>query len=409
MLRIQSQVSRLLMFFSLIGTINACGNKSDGAGGSYPFIDRIALGHQTLSYALSVLASTNKSAPTSSLDMLLDLSAQDPALTSCSTQGEPWSNGAIMQPSHEKYVPTVMYCEVNSKISSRTIAGSLDYYRRILCEAERSIGSVEYIGEGKEYTGRIISATEACGWPEDLIATWQPLTAKITAYAPSSGDWQKHIKVEAPQKIAFDLWYTITNDLVSFKLIEEWNQAYPSNGESHDAISATATGTRGTVFSLDASNGIMRTESIDTYWGHRFRYYTKGSLDGNNGTFNSTSDGQAISSSFDRPAAGFNGKVATLDGNDADGFYYSGYSYSSSLLSDIRGAGTSITSKTGCSVSVGCSGQTRVPFGTENGDFDFLLIGAAWDGQINSRTTAQNWLVGSGFINFASVTKAKTL
>lgn len=398
------------LFFIWMGlSLNSCGKKSDGSSETYAFLSRLAMGHQTLSYSQTALASTIKTPGSTSLDHFLDLAAQDPALPSCSLSGEPWSRSGVMQAVDEKYVPTLLYCEVNSKTPQKTLAGSLDNYRRILCEVERTIGAIEYTEEGKEYLDRVINATEACDWSEDLISTWQPLTAKVTAYAPSSGNWQKRIKIEVPQKIMFDFWYNITETAVSFKMIEEWNQAYPPNGEAHDAIASTATGSRGIIFSVDASNGIMRTESIDTYWGKRFRYYAKGSLDASTGKFTAMTDGQAIVSNFDRKSSGFSGTVATMDGSDASGFYYAGTSYSSSTPSDIRGSGTTVNTKTECSMSGGCSGQTHVTFGTDSGDFDFLMVGAAWDGQINSRSAGQSWLVGAGLMNFASVNKSKTL
>jgi hypothetical protein len=313
-----------------------------------------------------------------------------------------------MQPSHEKYAPTLMYCEVNSKSSSKNLAGSIEQYRRMVCDVERIIGSIEYTEEGKEYPDRIISITDECGWPEDTIQTWRPLTAKVTAYAPSSGDWQKRLKIEVSQKFTYELWFTVNSSMVAFKVLEEWNQAYPIDG-THDSIATTATGARGTVFSLDANNGIMRTESIDTYWGRRLRYYAKGSLDNNAGTFTGINDGQALASYFDRQQSGFRGQVATMDGNDASGFYYGSYAYSSSLPTDIRGSNTSVVEKSGCSVSGGCADQTHITFGKEGSDFDYLMVGAAWDSQINSRLSAQSWLVGAGLLSFASVNKGKTL
>lgn len=390
--------------------MTSCGKKKDGSNDEAPpYVGAIALGSQAINYGMGVLASTNRTSPSAaltSIDTDFYAEGQDSALQDCSEHGSPWdrTTNAVMDTSNAKYSQTVFYCQTNSRNSSDTLAGSLMQYKRVLCDAERVLGSIEYTSAGKIYSNVAMSTTEACGWPANEVRNG--LSATITAFAPSSGDWQKRLKIVIGNAINYDLSYTIKSDIVAFKAVESWSQsARQQDDDFNSSISSTATGSRGSVVTIDVANGILRAEAVDTYWSRRFRFYMKGTLDGSTGMFTNISNGQGIVADFNYQN-GFSGKAATATGSDINGFLHGTYQYNGTLAAP-RSA--TVTSATKCSTTNGCVGQTAISLGTETSDFDFLMIGAVWDSQTNSRNAVQDWLASAGFLTFTSVSKANTL
>ena len=408
--------SSLLLVTLLVTVISvtSCGKKKNDDGSETPpYVSALALGSDAMGYGLNVLASTNRASPSATLtsvDTALLDSSQDSALPDCSVNGEPWDKitGARMQISNPKYSQTVFYCQTNSKKSPDTLAGTISQYKRVLCDVERVLGSVEYTAAGKEYANVAMSTTEACGWSASQVMSG--MTATITAYAPTSGDWEKRLKIAIPASgIDYDLYFTIKSNIVAFKAVEGWNQARRiQSGDSNQNISSVATGTRGSVITIDVANGILRAESVDTYWSRRFRFYMKGTLNSTTGVFTTITDGQGIVANFDSQT-GLYAEIATAKGNETDGFLHGTYQFATTNVASVRTSTTLSTNATACSKTSGCAGQTAISFGTEAADFDFLMIGAAWDSQTNSRTAIQDWLTPAGFPTFTGATKDKTI
>lgn len=405
-------------------TANGCGKKkSDDAETPPPYVGALALGSDAMNYGMKVLASSNKTSPSAALASMspgdADLptrldSVQDPDLPDCSNNGEPWdkTTGQRMQTSNPKYSQTVFYCQVNSKQSPETLAGSLSQYKAILCDVERVVGSINYTEAGTEYKDKALSITEACGWSKNQIdqMSGQTMTANLTAYSMSSGDWQKRVHVTVPAaKFDFNIYFTIKNELVGFKFVETWDQAERMQGGDYNSnISNTTTGTRGSVVTIDTTNGILRAESVDTYWSRRFRFYIKGTLDSTTGIFTSVTDGQGIVATFDNQS-GLYAEIATATGNDAAGFTYNAYQYSTTNVAAARTSTTVSTSASACSKTGGCAGQTAITFGADSADFDYLMIGAVWDAQAGKRSTIESWISAAGALNHTSVSKDVTL
>jgi hypothetical protein len=305
----------------------------------------------------------------------------------------------------------VFYCQVNSKQSPDTVAGSLNQYKAILCDVERVIGSIIYSAEGTEYNDRSVSITEACGWSskslEDMAGT--AMTVNLKAYSIDTGDWQKRVQVSVPaQKLNFDLYFTIKNDLIGFKFIESWSQVDRLSGSDFNSnISSSAVGTRGALITVDPVNGILRAESIDTYWSRRFRFFIDGELDSTSGLLTTITDGQGIVANFDHQT-GLYADIATMVGGDS-GFYHGAYKYTTSNVSTVRTSSTVAAATPSCSVSGGCQGLSVIGFSNQSTDFDFLMIGAAWDNQSGKRQNAQSWLTGAAALTFTKVDKSITL
>jgi hypothetical protein len=270
------------------------------------------------------------------------------------------------------------------------------------------VGSIEYTESGKEYKNQSVSLSESCGWSGEMLG--KTITADLTAYAMTSGDWQKRVRVQVPsQNIDYNIYFTIKNSLVAFKAIETWDQASRIAGGDYNAnILSNATGTRGSVVSIDVSTGTLRAESVDTYWSRRYRFYIKGILDGTSGLFTSVTDGQGIVANFDHQT-GFYAEIATGKGNDTDGYKHGNYSYSTSSVAAVRTSSSIQTSSTPCSKTGGCSGLSPISFSAVSGDYDFLMIGAAWDGQSGQRADVQTWLANAGVLSFLSVDKTVTV
>jgi hypothetical protein len=411
---------RTVLLLIVVG-INSCGKKSQNDS-TPSYIGALAQGSDAMGYAIKVLASSNRASPGTTLanyrtdnilnDTSLD-SLQDSNLPDCSLNGEPWdkSTNQRMATGNSKYAQTVFFCQVNSKQSPETLAGSLNQYKAMLCDVERVIGSITYTEDGSEYNDRSLSITEGCGWSAKNLEemSGKALTANLTAYAINTGDWQKRVHVVVPAaNFDFNLYFTIKSDFVGFKFVENWDQSKRMQGNDYNQnISATATGTRGSVVSVDPVNGILRAESSDTYWSRRFRFLIKGTLDGSSGLFSTVSDGQGIVSKFDRQT-GLYSEIASTSGNDTEGFLYRAYEYSASNLSSVRTSLAISTSNSNCSKTGGCQGQTGITFSTDSSDLDFLMIGAVWDGQSGKRSNIESWLSGSGALTFPSISKTIT-
>jgi hypothetical protein len=370
-----------------------------------------------MNYGIQVLGSTNKTSPTASLsqESFVDSpESQDATYKDCSNKGLPWdkSTNEKMLISNEKFAQTTFYCQMNIKSSPDTLAGTLNQYKAILCSVEKAIGSIEYTESGKEYKDQTVALTEACGAQGEMLGN--SVTATLTAYAMTSGDWQKRVRVQvAAQNIDYNIYFTIKSNLVAFKAIESWDQASRSPGNDYNSnISNTATGVSGSVFSIDVSTGTLRAESVDTYWSRRYRFYIKGVLDGTSGLFTSVTESQGIVANFNLKTTSqteLYAGIATANGNDADGYKHGNYSYSTSSNAAVRTSSSIQTSTTPCSKIGGCSGLSPISFSAVSGDYDFLMIGAAWDGQSGRRSEVQTWLASAGPLNFLSVDKSATV
>lgn len=411
----------------ILGTVasifafSGCGKRSKGDGPP-SFIDALAQASDAMGYGIKVLGSYSRTPPSASLAQTIIQeyeassyvsSAQDPDLPDCSNDGEPWdkTTGQRMSTSNSKYSETVFFCQVNSKQSLDTIVGSLNQNKAILCDLERVIGSITYTEEGTEYKDRSITITEECGWSKKSLQDMngKAMIANLTAYAINSGDWQKRVNVKiSDRKIDFDLFFSIRSDFVGFKFIEKWDQTSKTqSGDYNSNISSTATGTRGAVVTIDPSAGILRAESIDTYWSRRFRFFIQGTLDNVSGVFNYISDGQGIVANFDHQT-GLYADIATMTGNDNFGFTHGTYAYTTSNISSVRSSSTLSSAIITCSKTGGCQGQSAIAFSMTVNDFDFLMIGAAWDGQLGKRSASESWLSTAGALTYSSVSKATT-
>ena len=414
MKNISSKIILATVVFSL--PFASCGkkSKSDDGGEAPPYVGALVMGSDAMNYGIQVLGSTNKASPSASLsqESFVDSpESQDATYKDCSNKGSPWdkSTKEKMSISNEKFAQTSFYCQMNIKSSPDTLAGALNQYKAVLCSVEKAIGSIEYTASGKEYKDQTVALTEACGAQGDMLG--KSVTATLTAYAMTSGDWQKRVRVQvAAQNIDYNIYFTIKNNLVAFKAIEAWDQAYRSAGGDYNRnISSSATGTRGSVVSIDVESGILRAESVDTYWSRRYRFYIKGALDSTSGLFTSVTDGQGIVSNFDHQTTDLSAKIATAKGNDTDGYKHGNYSYQTSSIDAVRARSTIQTSTTPCSKTGGCSELSPISFSAVSGDYDFLMIGAAWDGQSGRRSEVQTWLASAGLLNFLSVDKSVTV
>lgn len=414
MKNISSKIILATVLFSV--PFASCGkkNKSDDGGDAPPYVSALVMGSDAMNYGIQLLGSTNKTSPSASLSLesFVDSpDSQDATYKDCSNKGSPWDKliNAKMLISNEKFAQTTFYCQMNIKSSPDTLAGTLNQYKAILCSVEKSIGSIEYTSSGKEYKDQTVALTEACGAQGDMLGN--SVTATLTAYAMTSGDWQKRVRVQvAAQNIDYNIYFTIKSNLVAFKAIEAWDQSSRIAGGNYNPnISNLATGTRGAVVSIDLESGILRAESVDTYRSRRYRFYIKGTLDGTSGLFTSVTDGQGIVANFDHQTGGLYAEIATGKGNDTDGDKHGNYSYSTSSVAAVRTTSSIQTSTTPCSKIRGCSGLSPISFSAVSGDYDFLMIGAAWDGQSGRRSEVQTWLASAGLLNFLSVDKSVTV
>ena len=414
-------------------SLYGCGKKKkdDEASSAPPYVAALALGSDAMGYGIKVLASSNKTSPSASLTenmngveisdlgaprANLTAEAQDPDLPDCSNNGAPWdkTTNARMQISNSKFSETTFYCQINSKQSPETLAGTLSQYKAVLCDVEKTLGTVEYTADGKAYADQAIKLTEACGWSSNTLSQMPNgiSGATITAYAISTGDWQKRIRIQVPAlQMDYNIYYTIKSDTVAFKAVETWSQADRiSGGDYNSNIASSATGTRGSIISIDITNATLRAESADTYWSRRFRFFMKGTLDGTTGEFASITDGQGVVANFDYQT-GLYGEIATAKGNSSDGYLHGNYQFScsSGCTTDARANTILSSSSTSCSSSGGCSGMTPISFSAVTADFDYLMIGAAWDTQTGKRTNVQDWLSSAGILTMSSVGKDVTL
>lgn len=421
--------TRSAIIFAMTFVFTACGKKkSENSDASPTYVQALALGSDAMGYGIKVLASSNKTSPSAQLTstqltsnlipdgetLMAAASVQDADLPDCSEDGEPWdqASGARMTTSNAKYAQTVFYCQVNSKLSPDTLAGSLNQYKAILCDVERIIGSIDYTDAGTEYKDRTLTITESCGWSQKAIEemSGKPMTANLTAYSLSTGDWQKRVHVTVPNaNFDFNIYFTIKSNLVGFKFVEAWDQDQRSKtGDSNANIPSTTTGTRGSVVTIDTTNGILRAESVDTYWSRRFRFFIKGTLDNTTGTFTTITDGQGIVANFDNQS-GLSSDIASSTGNDADGFTFGAYQYGATSITAVRATASLSTNSSRCSKTGGCAGQTGISFSATSPDFDFLMIGAVWDSQTGKRSDVESWITAAGAPTFTGVTKAITL
>lgn len=413
MKNISSKIILAMVVFT--APFSSCGKKNKGADGGEapPYVGALVMGSDAMNYGIQVLGSTNKTSPSASLSQESFVDSpelQDATYKDCSINGSPWdkSTNEKMLISNPKFAQTTFYCQINIKSSPDTLAGTLNQYKAVLCSVEKSIGSIEYTESGKEYKDQMVALTEACGAQGEMLG--KSVTATLTAYAMLSGDWQKRVRVQvAAQNIDYNIYFTIKSNLVAFKAIEAWDQASRSAGGDYNRnISGSATGTRGSVVSIDLESGILRAESVDTYWSRRYRFYIKGALDSTSGLFTSVKDGQGIVANFDHQADLY-ADIAAATGNDTDGYKHGNYSYSTSSVAAVRTSSSIQTSTNPCSKIGGCSGLSPISFSAVSGDYDFLMIGAAWDGQSGRRSEVQTWLASAGLLNFLSVDKSVTV
>ena len=405
--------------------LTSCGKKNEDTTTADVTTSKLAAsGALMLEYAASSLSSTQK-APTSALIVAgkikakrafrLDAEVQSTVTPACTNKGAPWNTttSARMEPSDSnvKYAEAVLYCQTNNSESPDTLAGSMRMARSLICDLEKTIGTIEYTAAGKAYAGVAVTPTIECGWTAGQISeiSQGAPTASLTATSYDFGDWQRSIHLEAPAvHVDIKLYMTATADNAAIKFIEAWDADARGDGAAA-GLSAGAKGTRGNVISIDRANGAIRAEYADTYWGRRARIYAKGSFDATTGEFGTVTD---MSGAFTDVGANgstnINGKFATVKGTSADGFKYNSGTLQQSGTT-LSTSATFANAKDSCQPTTGCTSNAGITFSAVAEDLKFLSAGGALDAYNSTRVAFETWLASSGDLTFTEFSKAASL
>jgi hypothetical protein len=348
----------------------------------------------------------------------------------CDNTGAAWDSvtSERMRPQNSKFAAETFYCQLNFPSSPETVLGSLLQNKLILCDMERVLGTLEYTEEGKAYTNTPIQPTTGCGWTQDSVDEMSSANLKgtVTATLLTAGEWEKKLSLEVPNVKSFTIYMRARNGVVSFKQVESWSQAERSQrlnllDSSTPFIADDATGTRGTVITIDLKNGVLRGEVGDTYWGRRTRMLATGTFNQETGKFTELTEMHAIQGTFDKggndpSAPGLYGEYSTISGTKAGGFKTHSYSLkctgqSCNFGSTLTGAVEvdSTNSSTSCfPASAACTGNDGLTL-DPSADLGYLLIGASWDNNGSTRSAFQTWLDKANPLTFSSISKSSVL
>jgi hypothetical protein len=399
---------RKIMIGSLAlgSALSSCGKKDSKKNSEDD--PNISTGSLALNYAMAALGSSQKSPSATSLvstdaDLqLLDAEVQSTKFPDCSNQGRPWdrNTNALMSATSSAYAQGVLYCQSNIEDTPDTIAGSMALNKNILCAVEKGLGTIEYTSDGKVYADAPLVPTLECGFTQSQInEIGTNNKATITAKSYASGDWQRSLRMQiATFKIDITLFMTAKSGKVAVKFIESWDADARGDGASAGVASGTK-GTRGSVISIDRTNGILRAEYADTYWGRRSRLYSKGTLDSSTGKFSSTSELSGVFLELGLSnGTSIWGNYATVKGTATDGF-----KYNSAQISQSGSSLSSPTFTTGsprCVPTSGCSGNSGITLTATAADLKFMSVGAGHDAYNQTRAAFQTWIDAAGDLTF---------
>ncbi len=361
-----------------------------------------------MSYALNIIASSIEKP---SAGLKLD-SAQSTKFPACSNNGEPWNadTSSRFSPTSDGFAERTFYCQLTSDESPDAIMGSLVQNKNIICELERSIGeTLEFSATEKVYSNVKIELSTGCGWSQKTIdeLSGQDIKGTVTTSIPSSGGWKRLIVLDVPNVVDMKLYYTVSATQLAFKKVETWSQA--SKGQDNNSnIAADATGTRGAVFNIDLENGVMKAESIDTYWSRRGRFLVKGALDKDTGKFTAITELQGLSTNFDIQT-GLYGEVASVKGSADAGFLYQSAQYScpnggTACVNTIADITVNLSSDICLPSGKACTGNTGYTWDKATSLLGFMKIGAAWDTTDDNRDAIEAWLIAADPVDFTSIT-----
>ncbi len=335
----------------------------------------------------------------------------------CSSEGDPWDSGQkkLMDPTTKEFSQAAFYCQLNASDTRKTVRGALDQNRRILCDVEKTLGSLIYQAQEKTYGGVVINLSLGCGWTAQELALFgkTQITGTVKTQALAAGEWQKKLVLDFPGSVVMTLFATVSKTSVSFKEIQGWKKVEAKTANQY--LAQDAVGSHGHVIQLDYATGTLRAETADTYWGKRVRLVAKGTLDPATGRFKKVDTLNGIYSRFNK--AGDEGHtfidnaVASVVGNGTDGFAYLSGIYhcpqdaacnpnneelfSLTILNQSKITCVPLTAK--------CIGNNGLAFSRAANVLNYLMIGAAWDDQVKKRAQFDAWLVSAGIPKFNSV------
>jgi len=393
--------------------------------------EKLNTGTLMLDYTLNALssASVTDGAGLVPKSFKLEEKGQSTDFPRCNESGEPWDTATSkrMEPSNPAFAEQNFYCQLNFPTSPETVLGSLMQNRRILCDMERVVGTLEYTEEGKVYADTPIQPTLGCGWDQNAVDEMggAELKGTITATKYTSGDWDRLLHIES-RVVNFKLYMKSSNGIVSFKQVETWTQEERSSrlqllNSNNVFVADDAKGVSGTVVTIDLANGDLRAEIGSTYWGRRTRMLAKGTFNKETGKFTALTELKAIQGNFDKggqdpSAAGLYGEYSTIQGTSAAGFKTHSYRFKCSGLtcsfgSDLANAveiDADNTSSACVPSTAACTGNSGLEVNLAS-DKNFLIIGAAWDTNGGTRKSYEDWIQAAGPLDFSSLTLSTVL
>lgn len=325
----------------------------------------------------------------------------------CSGNGEPWdmTTNRVMSPSARDYPQLAFYCQFNSNDTDRTIRGTLERNKKVLCDLERIAGGPHYTAEGTVYDQVEFDPTVACGWRTDEIAALKlrSLKAKLTATSMTTGAWPQRLKIEVPGFYNVTLLFRIDGSVLSVKELETWAQ--DDYGRENEYVPGNATGVSGHVVTMDLSSGTIQAEIGDTYWGLRARLSGQGTLDPSTGYLKDLKATQGVVARFNKAgpegASYLDALVAGVaTDKDARAVYTTGlYLCQTGTACDVNETNfeTDLQFTAGVRTCVAgsgtCDATTGVAWKKEARVLSFLKIGGSWDDQEGSRGVFEDWIV----------------
>lgn len=390
--------------------------------------EKLTTGTLLLDYALTAMSSATVD---SAAGLSLAEEGQSADYPRCDNNGAAWDSEASqrMQPKNSKFAAETFYCQLNFPSSPETVLGSLLQNKHIICDMERVLGDLEYTEAGKVYADTRIQPTVGCGWSQDAVDEMAnaDLKGTVTATLLTTSEWDRKLDITVPNVMSFTIFMRARDGIVSFKQVESWSQAERSQrlnllGSSTPFVADDATGTRGTVITIDLKEGILRGEVGDTYWGRRTRVLAKGTFNTETGKFTAINEISAIQGNFDKSGdnpstPSLYGEYATISGSSTGGFKTLSYRFkctgsgNCSFGSSLSGAVEVDTanSSTACVPSTAaCTGNAGLTLDPTT-DLGFLAVGASWDTNGSTRSAFQTWLTGAGPLTFTSISKSSTL
>lgn len=391
----------------------SCGKKDDSSTSDAP--PEANSGALALNYAMAALSSSQK-APTTTTNLakvsasrILDAEKQSETFPDCTNKAAPWdrTTNDRMLSTNPAYAQTTLFCQTNIEEAAEGILGSMVMNQQILCALESAIGEIEYTADGKVYENVPIAQSAGCFKEGEGDGIPADLKAKVTATSYSSGDWQKGValSIDHPEiKVSFSVFVGSKNGNLAVKAIEGWDAA--TRRDASDAgVPADATGTRGSVISIDRNNGILRAEYTDTYWGTRSRLYAKGTFNATTGKFGDLTELSGAFSNVYGGGQGISGRYASVKGTAADGFKYNSAQFTGASLSALQFTNATPT----CVPASACSGNAGITFTGTEAEQKYMSLGGAYDSVHQSRAAVQTWLGTAGDLTFTEFTTAVTL